>query len=67
MTQARPPHTSTSEANTTEYPDGKDPARWRILLILLVAVFMSLISVSIVNVALPSIQAGLDEIGRAHV
>src|SRR5699024_195850 len=60
MTQARPPHTSTSKANTTEYPDGKDPARWRILLILLVAVFMSLISVSIVNVALPSIQAGLD-------
>lgn len=60
MTQARPPHTSTSEANTTEYPAGKDPARWRILLILLVAVFMSLISVSIVNVALPSIQAGLD-------
>lgn len=60
MTDARPPHTTKSEANTTGYPLGQDPARWRILLILLVAVFMSLISVSIVNVALPSIQAGLD-------
>lgn len=60
MTQARPPHTTKSEANTTNYPLGQDPARWRILAILLVAVFMSLISVSIVNVALPSIQAGLD-------
>src|SRR5699024_9553984 len=36
-----------------------DPARWRILLVLLAAIFMSLISVSIVNVALPAIQGGL--------
>lgn len=35
------------------------PARWRILAVVLVAVFMSLISVSIVNVALPTIQQGL--------
>ncbi|QDO89621.1 MFS transporter [Ornithinimicrobium ciconiae] len=36
-----------------------DPARWRILLVLLAAIFMSLISVSIVNVALPAIQGGV--------
>ncbi|GGC91679.1 MFS transporter [Tersicoccus solisilvae] len=38
---------------------GEDPARWRILTVLLVAIFMSLVSVSSVNVALPSIQSGL--------
>lgn len=36
-----------------------DPARWRILVVLLVTMFMSLIGVSIVNVVLPSIQSGL--------
>jgi EmrB/QacA subfamily drug resistance transporter len=36
-----------------------DPGRWRILAVLLVAIFMSLVSVSIVNVVLPSIQIGL--------
>lgn len=60
MTATGPHSHMKSEANTTDYPEGQDPARWRILIILLVAVFMSLISVSIVNVALPSIQAGLD-------
>src|SRR5690625_7223790 len=35
------------------------PVRWRILIVLLAAIFMSLIAVSIVNVALPSIQDGL--------
>ncbi|TEA78979.1 MFS transporter [Allopusillimonas ginsengisoli] len=34
--------------------------RWRILVVLLIAIFMSLIGVSIVNVALPSIQHALD-------
>lgn len=34
-------------------------ARWRILTVILVALFMSLVGVSIVNVALPSIQNGL--------
>lgn len=34
--------------------------RWRILAVLLGVIFMSLIGVSIVNVALPSIQLGLD-------
>ena len=37
-----------------------DPARWRILIVLLAAIFMSLIAVSIVNVALPAIQEGVD-------
>ncbi len=37
-----------------------DTARWRMLMVLLTAIFMSLISVSIVNVAIPSIQADLD-------
>ncbi len=36
-----------------------DPQRWKILWVLLLAIFMSLVGVSIVNVALPSIQHGL--------
>lgn len=36
-----------------------DPVRWRILFVLLVAIFMSLIGVSIVNVALPTIRESL--------
>lgn len=36
-----------------------ESVRWRILVVLLAAIIMSLISVSIVNVALPSIQTGL--------
>jgi EmrB/QacA subfamily drug resistance transporter len=36
-----------------------DPGRWRTLAVLAVVLFMSLIDVSIVNVALPSIQSGL--------
>ena len=37
-----------------------DARRWRVLWVLLVAIFMSLVGVSVVNVALPSIQHGLD-------
>lgn len=37
----------------------RDPVRWRILAVLLMAIFMSLLSVSVVNVALASIQDGL--------
>lgn len=37
-----------------------DPVRWRVLMVLLVVLFMSLVDVSIVNVAIPSIQLGLD-------
>lgn len=36
-----------------------DPVRWRILAVLLIAIFMSLMSVSVVNVALASIQDAL--------
>jgi len=39
--------------------DTPDPRRWRILSVLLVAIFMSLVGVSIINVVLPSIQGGL--------
>ena len=36
-----------------------DSSRWRILAVLLIALFMSLVCVSIVNVTLPSIQNAL--------
>ncbi len=36
-----------------------DPARWRVLAVLLATMFMMMISVSIVNVVLPSVQSGL--------
>ena len=39
--------------------DGPDPRRWRALAVCLVAGFMTLLDVSIVNVALPPIQRGL--------
>lgn len=47
---------------TLEQPTdiSKDPIRWRILTVLLMAVVMSLMSVSVVNVALASIQDALD-------
>ncbi|MEU9362632.1 MFS transporter [Streptomyces sp. NPDC048301] len=41
-------------------PDPTDPRRWRALAVCLVAGFMTLLDVSIVNVALPSIKEGLD-------
>jgi EmrB/QacA subfamily drug resistance transporter len=40
-------------------PDAPDPNRWRALVVCLVAGFMTLLDVSIVNVALPSMQRGL--------
>ncbi|MDT7743345.1 MAG: hypothetical protein QOE59_2423 [Actinomycetota bacterium] len=40
-------------------PDEPDPRRWRALVVCLVAGFMTLLDVSIVNVALPSMQRGL--------
>lgn len=40
--------------------EGPDPRRWKALTVCLVAGFMSLLDVSIVNVALPSIRDGLD-------
>ncbi|WP_235912121.1 MFS transporter [Ruania zhangjianzhongii] len=47
-------------ASTPGSDPAADPARWRILIVLLAAIFMSLIAVSIVNVALPAIQTGVD-------
>ncbi len=44
---------------SSQYDPSTDPIRWRILAVLLVTIFMTLISVSIVNVALPSIGRGL--------
>lgn len=49
-------HVSPDDNSTAEHGD---PARWRVLSVLLVTIFMSLVGVSIVNVALPSIQEGL--------
>jgi EmrB/QacA subfamily drug resistance transporter len=41
------------------YPDGADPRRWRALGVTQLAAFMVLLDVSIVNVALPSIERGI--------
>ncbi|MFD5344402.1 MFS transporter, partial [Streptomyces anulatus] len=41
-------------------PGGPDPRRWQALAVCLVAGFMTLLDVSIVNVALPSIKEGLN-------
>jgi len=40
--------------------DEVDPRRWRILVVTLVVGFMTLLDVTVVNVAIPSIRAGLD-------
>jgi EmrB/QacA subfamily drug resistance transporter len=40
--------------------DGPDPHRWRILGVTLLVGFMSLLDVTIVNVGIPSMRAGLD-------
>jgi EmrB/QacA subfamily drug resistance transporter len=45
---------------TEEAQEVPDPRRWRILGVTLVVGFMSLLDVTIVNVALPSMRAGLD-------
>ncbi len=52
-----PPPTEPARTNDGTVPDA---VRWRILAVLLTAIFMTLIGVSIVNVALPSIQLALD-------
>lgn len=41
-------------------PDAPDPRRWPALFVLLIANFMNLIDVTIVNVALPSMRTGLN-------
>ena len=53
----------TSDAQILARPvamgDAADPRRWLTLIILLLAAFMNLLDVSIVNVALPSIRGDL--------
>ncbi|WP_163506278.1 MFS transporter [Fodinicola acaciae] len=43
-----------------DYPPGQDPRRWRALAVTLLAGFMGLLDVSIVNVAFPSMQHALN-------
>ena len=50
--------TQTSAVDDAAYEP--DPRRWRVLAVSLVVGFMSLLDVTIVNVAIPSIRAGLD-------
>lgn len=45
---------------TSTFDEGQDPVRWRVLMVILAAIFMSLMSVSVVNVALASIQQALN-------
>ncbi|GAA3102895.1 MFS transporter [Streptosporangium carneum] len=47
-------------AATTERRPEADPRRWKALTVCLVSGFMTLLDISIVNVALPSIRGGLD-------
>src|SRR5690554_3175378 len=53
MTQPAAKHRNTFDPSS-------DPVRWKVLAVLLMAIFMSLMSVSVVNVALASIQDALD-------
>ncbi|WP_050526094.1 MFS transporter [Pseudorhodobacter aquimaris] len=55
-----PTKTNANTAAQDEADPTTDPVRWRILSVLLVTIFMTLVSVSIVNVALPSIRHGLN-------
>src|SRR5262244_3366413 len=53
----------TSDAQILARPaatgDGADPRRWLTLIVLLLAAFMNLLDISIVNIAIPSIQQNL--------
>ncbi len=60
MTATQPTGSAPSQVPAEGRPDGSgDPRRWRAFAVCLVAGFMSLLDVSIVNVALPSIRDGL--------
>ncbi|MGB3439304.1 MAG: MFS transporter [Actinophytocola sp.] len=50
---------SRSATEPTDYEPGTDPRRWRALVVTLAGGFMILLDVSIVTVAIPSIQEGL--------
>jgi len=58
-TTRQPPNTRQPTTTGPEEGDEPDPKRWKALAVCLVAGFMTLLDVSIVNVALPSIQQGL--------
>jgi EmrB/QacA subfamily drug resistance transporter len=49
-----------NSGRVSEDDDRPDPRRWRIMGVSLVVGFMSLLDVTIVNVAIPSMRAGLD-------
>jgi EmrB/QacA subfamily drug resistance transporter len=51
---------STRELDSAATAYAPDPRRWRILGVTLVVGFMSLLDITIVNVAIPSIREGLD-------
>ncbi len=57
MTSTDHPTRAGAQTPGEEQPD---PRRWRILAVTLVVGFMSLLDVTIVNVAIPSIRAGLE-------
>jgi EmrB/QacA subfamily drug resistance transporter len=52
--------TPTATAEPGRAPGGADPRRWVALAVVLTAGFMQLVDISIVNVAIPSIQRDLD-------
>jgi len=52
--------TQHEQAGAAEAAYEPDPRRWRVLAVALLVGFMSLLDVTIVNVAVPSIRAGLD-------
>ena len=53
------PATTGGRSSSKRAADEPDPRRWKALTVCLVAGFMTLLDVSIVNVALPSIQSGI--------
>ena len=52
--------TPTATAEPGRAPGAADPKRWVALAVVLSAGFMQLVDISIVNVAIPSIQRDLD-------
>ncbi|WP_269087382.1 MFS transporter [Serinicoccus sp. CUA-874] len=52
--------TAEDTSGTRTADPAPDPARWRILAVTLAVGFMSLLDVTIVNVAIPSMRSGLD-------
>ncbi|MEU7314692.1 MFS transporter [Streptomyces sp. NPDC007083] len=59
MAQQPEPASGRAGATADEQPYTPDPRRWKALSVCLIVGFMSLLDVSIVNVALPAIEKGL--------